>query len=67
MASATSIIRRLRNWMSGAAYIISPPPSYPHNNNPVSSESSIATVEKKPVTPGFPPRKWELSKDEPYL
>uniref|UniRef100_A0A8D2Q760 Uncharacterized protein n=1 Tax=Varanus komodoensis TaxID=61221 RepID=A0A8D2Q760_VARKO len=31
------------------------------------SESSIATVEKKPVTPGFPPRKWELSKDEPYL
>ncbi|KAK9408869.1 NADH dehydrogenase [Crotalus adamanteus] len=32
-----------------------------------SSDSSVPRREKLPVTPGFPPRKWELSKDEPYL
>ncbi|XP_034976956.1 NADH dehydrogenase [ubiquinone] 1 alpha subcomplex subunit 7 [Zootoca vivipara] len=32
-----------------------------------SSESSIAPMERKPVRPGTAPRKWELSKDEPYL
>ncbi|CAI5798899.1 dehydrogenase [ubiquinone] 1 alpha subcomplex subunit 7 [Podarcis lilfordi] len=32
-----------------------------------SSESSIAPTERKPVKPGPAPRKWELSKDEPYL
>uniref|UniRef100_A0A670K219 NADH dehydrogenase [ubiquinone] 1 alpha subcomplex subunit 7 n=1 Tax=Podarcis muralis TaxID=64176 RepID=A0A670K219_PODMU len=31
------------------------------------SESSIAPMERKPVKPGPAPRKWELSKDEPYL
>ncbi|XP_003215458.1 NADH dehydrogenase [ubiquinone] 1 alpha subcomplex subunit 7 [Anolis carolinensis] len=28
--------------------------------------SSVATVEKKPVMPGFQPQKWELSKDKTY-
>ncbi|NXE97619.1 NDUA7 dehydrogenase, partial [Menura novaehollandiae] len=32
-----------------------------------SSESAVAKAEKKPVTPGPPLRKWEISKDEPYL
>ncbi|XP_029466698.1 NADH dehydrogenase [ubiquinone] 1 alpha subcomplex subunit 7 isoform X2 [Rhinatrema bivittatum] len=32
-----------------------------------SSETAVATSAKKPVTPGMPPPKWELSKDEPYL
>ncbi|XP_026546173.1 NADH dehydrogenase [ubiquinone] 1 alpha subcomplex subunit 7-like [Notechis scutatus] len=32
-----------------------------------SSDSSVTRTEKLPVTPGTPPRKWELSKDEPYL
>ncbi|KAG8127163.1 putative NADH dehydrogenase protein [Naja naja] len=32
-----------------------------------SSDSSVTRTEKLPVTPGVPPRKWELSKDEPYL
>ncbi|XP_054835439.1 NADH dehydrogenase [ubiquinone] 1 alpha subcomplex subunit 7 [Eublepharis macularius] len=30
-------------------------------------ESGVAATEKRPVTPGSVPRKWELSKDEPYL
>ncbi|XP_030045369.1 NADH dehydrogenase [ubiquinone] 1 alpha subcomplex subunit 7-like [Microcaecilia unicolor] len=32
-----------------------------------SSETAAATSTKKHVTPGMPPPKWELSKDEPYL
>ncbi|NXI02679.1 NDUA7 dehydrogenase, partial [Pachycephala philippinensis] len=32
-----------------------------------SSDPKVTTAEKKPVTPGPPLRKWEISKDEPYL
>ncbi|NWT18893.1 NDUA7 dehydrogenase, partial [Vireo altiloquus] len=32
-----------------------------------SSDTAVTTAGKKPVTPGPPLRKWEISKDEPYL
>ncbi|XP_078527098.1 NADH dehydrogenase [ubiquinone] 1 alpha subcomplex subunit 7 [Lissotriton helveticus] len=32
-----------------------------------STDTAVAKSEKKPVIPGIPPQKWELSKDEPYL
>ncbi|NWW81893.1 NDUA7 dehydrogenase, partial [Climacteris rufus] len=32
-----------------------------------SSGAAVTTAGKKPVTPGPPLRKWEVSKDEPYL
>ncbi|NXD27656.1 NDUA7 dehydrogenase, partial [Spelaeornis formosus] len=32
-----------------------------------SSGTSVTTTGKKPVTPGLPFRKWEISKDEPFL
>ncbi|XP_058714498.1 NADH dehydrogenase [ubiquinone] 1 alpha subcomplex subunit 7 isoform X1 [Poecile atricapillus] len=31
------------------------------------SGAAVTTTAKKPVTPGPPLRKWEISKDEPYL
>ncbi|NXR61133.1 NDUA7 dehydrogenase, partial [Rhadina sibilatrix] len=32
-----------------------------------SSGTAVTATGKKPVTPGPPLRKWEISKDEPYL
>ncbi|KAM6459751.1 NADH dehydrogenase [ubiquinone] 1 alpha subcomplex subunit 7 [Liasis olivaceus] len=112
MASATGVVRFIRNWLSGRdlqaklqlryteiSKRTQPPPRLPLGPShkfadnyyctrdgrreafpPIvllsaqkklapgveagSPDSSVATVAK---TPGFPPRKWELSKDEPYL
>ncbi|XP_043946620.1 NADH dehydrogenase [ubiquinone] 1 alpha subcomplex subunit 7 [Protopterus annectens] len=113
MATATKIIQKLRNWVSGQnlqeklqlryteiSKRTQPPPSLPYgpshkfaNNSycmrdgrretfpPIVVMSSrkaltsgtetvsqaVEVTAKQPVVPGVPPRKLELSKDEPYL
>ncbi|NWZ71633.1 NDUA7 dehydrogenase, partial [Acrocephalus arundinaceus] len=39
----------------------------PAGSQASSSGAAVTTIGKKPVTPGPPFRKWEISKDEPYL
>ncbi|NXU36383.1 NDUA7 dehydrogenase, partial [Drymodes brunneopygia] len=115
MATATTVIQRLRNFLAGRdlqaklqlryeeiAKRTQPPPRLPVGPShrfadnyycnrdgrreslpPVivvaaqrtlpagtqagSSDTAVTKTGKKPVTPGPPPRKWEISKDEPYL
>ncbi|CAM4631326.1 unnamed protein product [Lepidochelys kempii] len=47
--------------------VMSPQKSLASCTQDASSESAVATTEKKPVTPGVSLEKWELSKDQPYL
>uniref|UniRef100_A0A6P8S102 NADH dehydrogenase [ubiquinone] 1 alpha subcomplex subunit 7 n=1 Tax=Geotrypetes seraphini TaxID=260995 RepID=A0A6P8S102_GEOSA len=47
--------------------LMSPQKTLASGAPPSSSETAVATSAKRHVTPGMPPPKWELSKDEPYL
>ncbi|XP_009471197.1 PREDICTED: NADH dehydrogenase [ubiquinone] 1 alpha subcomplex subunit 7 [Nipponia nippon] len=51
MATATRLVQRFRNFLAGVK----------------GSGSAVTTAEKKPVTPGPAIKKWEISKDQPYL
>ncbi|XP_010214376.1 PREDICTED: NADH dehydrogenase [ubiquinone] 1 alpha subcomplex subunit 7, partial [Tinamus guttatus] len=47
--------------------IVSAQKTLPAGAQAASSGSAVTTAEKKPVTPGPPLKKWEISKDQPYL
>uniref|UniRef100_A0A8C8VP85 NADH dehydrogenase [ubiquinone] 1 alpha subcomplex subunit 7 n=1 Tax=Pelusios castaneus TaxID=367368 RepID=A0A8C8VP85_9SAUR len=59
--------RDRRREFSPPVVVVSPEKSLASSAQGVSSESAVATTEKKPVTPGVPYVKWEISKDQPYL
>ncbi|XP_069505809.1 NADH dehydrogenase [ubiquinone] 1 alpha subcomplex subunit 7 [Ambystoma mexicanum] len=47
--------------------IMSPNKAIASETHAESKDTEVAPIETKPVLPGVPPRKWVLSKDEPYL
>uniref|UniRef100_A0A8D0E2P4 NADH dehydrogenase [ubiquinone] 1 alpha subcomplex subunit 7 n=1 Tax=Salvator merianae TaxID=96440 RepID=A0A8D0E2P4_SALMN len=47
--------------------LVSPQKTLAAGQQVTSSDSSVAVTEKKPLIPGPPVPKWELSHDEPYL
>uniref|UniRef100_A0A8B9E7Y7 NADH dehydrogenase [ubiquinone] 1 alpha subcomplex subunit 7 n=2 Tax=Anser TaxID=8842 RepID=A0A8B9E7Y7_ANSCY len=65
MATATRIVQRLRNFAAGRDLQAKLQLRYTEISK--SSGSAVTTAEKKPVTPGPAIRKWEISKDQPYL
>ncbi|XP_053558980.1 NADH dehydrogenase [ubiquinone] 1 alpha subcomplex subunit 7 [Bombina bombina] len=60
-------IRDGRRGNAPPTIIMSPYKALTSGSPSASGDTEVATITKKPVTPGMPPPKMELSRDEPYL